>query len=77
MPIRITFENGEVIEADIPLGDWNRAYQRALATSTMVEIQDPTGHVTSINPNRVNLVEATEPPAQGTSQGHPQEAQLA
>ncbi len=74
MPIRITFDNGEVIEADIPLGDWNTAYQRALATSTMVEIQDPTGHITSINPNRVNLVEATEPPAQATAQGHQREA---
>jgi hypothetical protein len=42
----------------------------------MVEIQDPTGHITSINPNRVNLVEATESPAQVTSQGH-REAQVA
>jgi hypothetical protein len=72
MTIRITLDNNEVIEVDIPLEAWNGAYQRALANGTMIEIQDPSGHITSINPNRVNLVEATESPA--TPQGHHREA---
>ena len=64
MPIRITLGNNEVIEVDIPLEDWNRAYQRALDGNTMVEIQEPTGHILSINPRRVEYVEATEQPEQ-------------
>jgi hypothetical protein len=69
MPIRITLENHEVIEADITLADWNRAYQRAVAGHTMVEIEGPGGQVLGINPQRVNLVEATERPApEGSAQ---------
>lgn len=63
MPIRITLGSHEVIEVDVPLEDWNRAYQRALEGNTMVEIQEPNGHILSINPRSVDLVEATEPPA--------------
>jgi hypothetical protein len=57
MPIRITLDNQEVIEADIALDDWNRAYQRALEGNTMIEIEGPGG-VIGINPQRVNVVEA-------------------
>jgi hypothetical protein len=62
MPLRITLDNNEVIEADISLADWNQAYQRALIGNTMVEIEGPGGQVLGINPQRVNLVEATEIP---------------
>ncbi|MFI4985150.1 MAG: hypothetical protein ACHP93_00610 [Solirubrobacterales bacterium] len=61
MPIRITLDNNEVIEVDIALDDWNRAYQRALEGNTMLEIEDPDKRILSINPRRVNLVEAREP----------------
>lgn len=60
MPIKITLDNHEVIEADIALADWNRAYQQAVSGNTMVEIEGPGGVILSINPHRVNLVEATE-----------------
>jgi hypothetical protein len=63
MPVRITLDNHEVIEADITLDDWNRAYQQALAGNTMVEIAGPDGEVLGINPQRVNVVEATESPS--------------
>jgi hypothetical protein len=63
MPIRITLSNSEVIEVDIPLEDWNGAYRRALDGNTMLEIQEPDGHILSINPRRVELVEATDQPA--------------
>jgi hypothetical protein len=59
MPIRITLDNQEVIEADIALDDWNRAYQRALEGNTMIEIEGPSG-VIGINPQRVNVVEAVD-----------------
>lgn len=61
MPVRITLENQEVIEADIALAEWNRAYQHALESNTMIEIEGPGGQVMGINPQRVNVVEATEP----------------
>lgn len=61
MPIRITLGNKEVIEVGIALEDWNRAYQRALEGNTMVEIQEPDGRILSINPRRVDIVEAMEP----------------
>ena len=62
MPVRITLDNHEVIEADITLEDWNRAYQQAVDRNTMVEIAGPDGQVLGINPQRVNVVEATETP---------------
>lgn len=62
MPIRITLGNSEVIEVDIPLEEWNRAYQRALDGNTMLEIQEPDGRILSINPRRVDLVEAVAAP---------------
>lgn len=75
MPVRITLENKEVIEVDITLADWNRAYQQALDGNTMIEIEGPDGRVLGINPQRVNLVEATEvhaPP--GAARREPQVA---
>lgn len=60
MPVRITLDNKEVIEVDVTLTDWNRAYQQALVGDTLIEIEGPGGHVIGINPQRVNLVEATE-----------------
>lgn len=60
MPIKITLDNREIIEADIALADWNRAYQQAISANTMVEIEDPDGMILSINPRLVSLVEATE-----------------
>ena len=61
MPIRITLDNHEVIEADITLADWSRAFQQAVESNTMIQIGGPNGQVLGINPQRVNLVEATEP----------------
>ncbi len=63
MPIRITLDNHEVIEADVTLADWSQAFQRALEGNTMIQIAGPDGEVLAINPQRVNLVEATDPPA--------------
>jgi hypothetical protein len=74
MPIRITLGN-EIIEVDTSLEDWNRAYQRALAADTMVEIEEPDGRILSINPRRVDLVEATETPA--TTPAETSQAQVA
>jgi hypothetical protein len=56
-PIRITFNN-ETIEVDVTLDEWNRAYQQALEANTMVEIQEPDGRILSINPLRVDTVQA-------------------
>ncbi len=77
MPIRITLGNSEIIEIGIALEDWNRAYQRALDGNTMLEIQEPDGRILSINPRRVDLVEAMEPqhdPATPTETSHVQVA---
>ncbi|HEX3692471.1 MAG TPA: hypothetical protein VHU13_03920 [Solirubrobacteraceae bacterium] len=60
MPIKITLDNREVIEADIALADWDRAYQQAVSRGTMVQFESPDGSILSINPHRVNLVEATD-----------------
>jgi hypothetical protein len=75
MPVRITLDNKEVIEVDITLSDWSRAYQQALDRNTMIEIEGPGGRVLGINPQRVNLVEATEvqPPPEA-AQREPQAA---
>ncbi len=67
MPIRITV-GSEVIEVDTTLEDWNRAYQRALAADTMLEIEEPDGRILSINPRRVDLVEAMESPSPAPQQ---------
>jgi hypothetical protein len=75
MPVRITLDNKEVIEVDVTLTDWNRAYQQALAGNTLIEIEGPSGHVIGINPQRVNLVEATE--AQGPAEAARREPQVA
>lgn len=61
MPIKITLGNNETIEVDITLDEWNRAYQRACEGNTMLEIQEPDGHILSINPLRVDLVETVQP----------------
>lgn len=57
-PIRITLSDNEVIEVDIQLDDWNRAYQKAVQGDTMLEIEEPSGRILSINPHRVLLLEA-------------------
>lgn len=75
MPVRITLENKEVIEVDVTLTDWNRAYRQALDGNTMIEIEGPDGRVLGINPQRVNLVEATE--AQAPPGAAPREPQVA
>lgn len=74
MPIRITLSGNEIIEVDIPLDDWNRAFQQALQGNTMLEIQEPSGHRLGINPHRVVTVEPVEGP-QVTQ--HDPEAQVA
>ena len=47
MPIRITLDNHEVIEADVTLADWSQAFQRALEGNTMIQIAGPDGEVLS------------------------------
>jgi hypothetical protein len=75
MPVRITLDNKEVIEVDVTLADWNRAYRQALDGNSMVEIEGPDGRVLGINPQRVNLVEATEvQPPPGAARREPQVA---
>jgi hypothetical protein len=74
MPVRITLDNKEVIEVDVTLADWNRAYREALDGNTMVEIEGPGGRVLGINPRRVNLVEATEAQAPPGAAREPQVA---
>lgn len=71
MPIRITLDN-EIIEVDTSLEDWNRAYRQALDGNTMVEIQEPNGRILSINPLRVQTVEAM-----GSTTPQAQQAQVA
>ncbi len=61
MPVRITLSDNEIVEVDVSLDEWNRAYQEALEGNTMVEIQEPSGRILSINPRRVILLEAAEP----------------
>ena len=77
MPIRITLGNNEVIEVDIPLEDWNSAYQRALEGNTMLEIQEPDGRILSINPRRVDLVEAVAAPRVSPAQAESKPARVA
>jgi hypothetical protein len=62
MPLRITLSDHDSIEVDIPLDDWNRAYQEAVRSNTMIEIEEPSGRIVSINPQRVVLLEAEAPP---------------
>lgn len=69
MPIRITLSDNEVIEVDVTLDDWNRAYREALAANTMLEIEEPDGRILSINPHNVIKLEAMESGAQGSSLG--------
>lgn len=76
MPIRITLGNSEIIEVDIPLDEWNRAYRRALEGNTMLEIEEPTGRIFSINPRRVEYVEAMESPEQAPEQHQAGRAQV-
>jgi hypothetical protein len=64
MPIRITLSDNEVIEAGISLDQWNQAYRDALAANTMLEIEDPSGRILSINPHRVVLIEVDQPSEQ-------------
>ena len=64
MPIRVTLSDREVIEVDTELADWNRAYRAAVESHTMVEIEEPSGRVLSVNPHRVLLVEASAPERQ-------------
>jgi hypothetical protein len=61
MPIRITLSDNEIYEVDISLDEWNRAFQQALQGSTMLEIQEPSGHILGLNPHRVVRVETVEP----------------
>lgn len=77
MPIRITLDNNEIIEVGAALQDWNRAYQRALEANTMVEIEEPDGRILSINPRRVNYVEATDRPETPQLRGSAVRAQVA
>jgi hypothetical protein len=76
MPIRITLGN-EVIEIDTSLEDWNRAYQRALEGNTMVEIEEPDGRILSVNPRRVDLVEAMGSAHETATPAATSQAQLA
>jgi hypothetical protein len=64
MPIRITLSDKEVIEVGISLDAWNRAYQEALQSNTMLEIQEPSGRILSINPRLVVSLEAMPPQPQ-------------
>jgi hypothetical protein len=68
-PIRITLSDNEIIEVDIPLEDWNRAYQKAVQGDTMLEIEEPSGRIISINPHRVLLLEAQPRAAAGEPVG--------
>lgn len=61
MPLRITLSDHDSIEVAISLEQWNSAYQRAIQSGTMVEIQEPSGRIVSINPQRVLLIEEADP----------------
>jgi len=67
MPIRVTLSDGEVIEIDTALADWSRAYQIAVESHAMVEIEEPDGRVLSINPHRVLLVDSSAPAPEATA----------
>jgi hypothetical protein len=60
MPLRITLSDHDTVELTVSLDDWNRAYQRAIQNGTMVEIQEPSGRIISINPQRVLLLETVD-----------------
>jgi hypothetical protein len=64
MPLRITLSDHDTVELTVPLEDWNRAYQKALKNGTMVEIEEPSGRIVSINPQRVLLLETVDPAAE-------------
>jgi hypothetical protein len=66
MPIRITLSDREALEVDISLDEWNRAYQKAIRSDAMLEIEEPSGRILSINPHRVLFLE-TAPDPQGES----------
>lgn len=72
MPIRITLSDNEIYEVDISLDEWNRAFQQAVQGNTMLEIQEPSGHILGLNPQRVVRVETVEP-----QQVQDQQAQVA
>jgi hypothetical protein len=59
MPVRITLSDQEIIEVGISLDEWNKAYQKAVRGHTMVEIEEPSGRILSINPNLVIKLEST------------------
>jgi len=59
MPLRITLSDQEVIEVDLPLEEWNRAFQSAVQGNTMLEIQEPGGHILSLNPQTIIKLEVS------------------
>jgi hypothetical protein len=77
MPIRITLSDNEIIEVGISLDEWNRAYQEALQGNTMLEIQEPSGRILSINPRRVVYLEAMEPDQADQQVAEDQQTQVA
>jgi hypothetical protein len=65
MSIRIKLTDGEQLEVDVELDDWNRAFQRALQRDAMLEIEDSQGRVLGINPHQVLYLEGD--PAEGSA----------
>jgi hypothetical protein len=63
MPLRITLSDHDTVELTVSLDEWNRAYQKAIENGTMVEIEEPSGRIVSINPQRVLLLETMDQPA--------------
>ena len=43
MPLRITLTDSEALEINVDLGEWNRAFQRALQSDSMIEVEG-AGH---------------------------------
>jgi len=74
MPIRIKLQQGESLSLNVDLGDWNRAFQHALANNEMLEVHDPNGRVLAINPHQVVYLEEVPeevPAADPTRQAQP------
>ena len=63
MPVRIRLIEGEELIINVDLDEWEKAFNRALATGQVLRIEDPArGRVLTINPKSVAYYYLEEAP---------------
>ena len=72
MPVRIQLEGATSLMVDVSLDDWNKAFKKALRSSSMLEIVSEDGRVLAINPRQVQYLEAVPDGGRPVSEPHPE-----